>query len=264
VSRSRGRGLAAVAIAALAVSGCSTAASVVSHRPAAHSTAPAAHSTAAASARPASTQPGGTPFTVSGDVPVQPNASQDTRAEASGPCQPRQLRRDKALGQATMLGFVATGANTAAALLTHFLAGSGSAVRYENSSAIAGQARASSAFQALNRAVAAQVASQLRAGRTRVRLTGLPLVAFERPGTDLYLSFRGTQGLRVSGSGTRTRHGYFGTLSYTIEDSYGFPPQDVLLGIGTAMRYLQVNCGNTRGGAHWFPDSVTVTVPLKG
>jgi hypothetical protein len=25
-----------------------------------------------------------------------------------------------------------------------------------------------------------------------------------------------------------------------------------------------VNCGDTRGGAHWFPDSVTVTVPLKG
>jgi hypothetical protein len=31
------------------------------------------------------------------------------------------------------------------------------------------------------------------------------------------------------------------------------------------MRYLQVNCGNppTPGGARWFPDSITITVPFR-
>ena len=56
-----------------------------------------------------------------------------------------------------------------------------------------------------------------------------------------------------------------GRLTYVIRDVYGFPPSDQLLGTGPAMRYLQVNCGAPEhaGGAHWFPDSITVTVPFR-
>jgi hypothetical protein len=92
-------------------------------------------------------------------------------------------------------------------------------------------------------------------------------VRFGPPGSaqDLYLGFRGTQGLDVRGGGTIARRGYAGRLSYVIRDSYGFPPQDTLAGIGTAMRYLQVNCGRppVHGGARWFPDAITVTVPFR-
>jgi hypothetical protein len=39
---------------------------------------------------------------------------------------------------------------------------------------------------------------------------------------------------------------------------------DTLGGFGPPMRYLQTVCGAPRhaGGARWFPDSVTVTVPF--
>src|SRR6202034_2725888 len=99
--------------------------------------------------------------------------------------------------------------------------------------------------------------------RVRLPAAALAPVLFAGPGSsqDLYLSFRGTQGLDLTGAGTITAHRYTGTLSYVIADSYGFPPADRLLGIGTAMRYLQVTCGRppTSGGAHWFPDTITVT-----
>lgn len=57
---------------------------------------------------------------------------------------------------------------------------------------------------------------------------------------------------------------YAGTLSYVIRDSYGFPASDTLGGFGPPMRYLQTVCGAPAhaGGAHWFPDSITVTVPF--
>jgi hypothetical protein len=56
-----------------------------------------------------------------------------------------------------------------------------------------------------------------------------------------------------------------GTLSYVIRDSYGFPPSDTLQGFGAPMRYLQTACGAPQhpGGAHWFPDAITVTVPFS-
>jgi hypothetical protein len=47
--------------------------------------------------------------------------------------------------------------------------------------------------------------------------------------------------------------------------SYGFPVGDTLDGFGPPMRYLQTVCGAPRhaGGAHWFPDTITVTVPFN-
>jgi len=102
-----------------------------------------------------------------------------------------------------------------------------------------------------------------------VRLTApaLRTIRFALPASsrDLYFGFRGTQGLDVRGTGMMTGRRYTGRLTYVIHDSYGFPPRDRLLGVGSAMRYLQVNCGNppTPGGAHWFPDSIAVTVPFR-
>jgi hypothetical protein len=113
------------------------------------------------------------------------------------------------------------------------------------------------------------VLSQLGAGAARVRLPSSVLtpVYFDLAGSsrDLYLGFRGTQGLTVRGAGTKKGHRFTGRLTYIIRDSYGFPPQDQLLGVGTEMRYLQVNCGSpaVHGGAHWFPDSITVSVPFR-
>jgi len=90
-------------------------------------------------------------------------------------------------------------------------------------------------------------------------------VAFESRNSDLYWGFRGTQGLTVTGSGSRKNGRYTGTLSYVIRDSYGFPASDTLGGFGAPMRYLQTVCGAPQhpGGAHWFPDTITVTVPFS-
>jgi hypothetical protein len=201
---------------------------------------------------------------------VEPNPSQDTHAQdPAAVCQPRKLRRDGALGQATVTGFMSAGAPASTVLLAHFLAGTGTAMHFGAGSQISREARASSAFQSLNRHIQAAVLSHLRAGTAHVRLTGsaLPAIRFGLPDSsqDLYFGFRGTQGLDVRGTGTMAGRRYAGRLTYVIRDSYGFPPQDQLLGIGTAMRYLQVACGNppTPGGAHWFPDSITVAVPFR-
>lgn len=70
----------------------------------------------------------------------------------------------------------------------------------------------------------------------------------------------------MTGSGSRRKGGYAGTLTYVIRDSYGFPVNDTLGGFGAPMRYLQTVCGAPKhaGGAHWFPDSITVMVPFTG
>ena len=108
---------------------------------------------------------------------------------------------------------------------------------------------------------------QLKAGQAHVQLPAaqLPTVTFESTSSDLYWGFRGTQGLTVTGSGTRQNGRYAGTVTYVIRDSYGFPADDTLAGFGPPMRYLQTACGAPQhaGGARWFPDTITVTVPLN-
>jgi hypothetical protein len=204
-------------------------------------------------------------FTVSGIRPVPPNGSQDTRAQAAGAtCDSAQLAADKHLGNTIADGFAAARFPAAADLLRHFLAGRGTRVNYPAGSRISRLAGASSAFVAMNRQVQADVAGRLKGGDVRVRLAAgqLPTVTFGDSSSDLYWSFRGTQGLTVSGSG-HTEHGrYVGTLTYVIADSYGFPVDDTLGGFGPPMRYLQTVCGAPQyaEGARWFPDTVTVTV----
>lgn len=207
-------------------------------------------------------------FTVTGNHPVAPNGSQDTSAEAAGArCDQAELAADQHTGKVIAIGFTVTSLPVSADLLRHFLAGTGTPVSYPAGSGISALAAGSAAFTAVNKEVEAAVAEQLRAGRTQVRLTAaqLPLVPFDSVGGDLYWGFRGTQGLTVTGSGRRTGTAFTGTLSYVIRDSYGFPAGDVLGGFGAPMRYLQTVCGAPQhaGGAHWFPDSITVTVPFR-
>jgi hypothetical protein len=207
-------------------------------------------------------------FTVTGDRRVQPNGSQDTRAATpTARCSRSTLTADKALGAKIAAGFELAGFSASADLLGHFLGGKGTAVDYRAGSPLSRQAQASSPFRALNSELQRAVLGQLKAGRTRVELAAaqLPLVAFDSTTSDLYWGFRGTQGLTVTGRGSREHGRYVGTLTYVIRDSYGFPATDTLGGFGAPMRYLQTVCGAPQhpGGAHWFPDAITVTVAFN-
>jgi hypothetical protein len=230
----------------------------------------AAGPAATASAAPTPSAPRTTAargFTVRGTRAVPGNGSQDTSAQAAGAtCDSAQFAADKSLGNEIAGGFAAGSFPAAASLLRHFLAGAGTGVNYGPGSPISRLAEASSAFQAVNEQVQAAVAGQLQAGAFRVELSAgqLPTVTFSLTTSDLYWSFRGTQGLTVTGSGSRKSGRYVGSLTYVIRDSYGFPADDTLGGFGPPMRYLQTACGAPRhaGGAHWFPDTVTVIVPF--
>ncbi|MDQ2815748.1 MAG: hypothetical protein M3Z75_28855, partial [Actinomycetota bacterium] len=210
----------------------------------------------------------GLAFTVAGVHPVPPNGSQDTYPPApDASCDSATFAADHALGVKVAGGFALAGFPASADLLQHFLQGKGTEVSYRAGSPISKQALASAAFRAADNEVQAAILSQLKAGRTRVRLSAaqLPTVAFESRTSDLYWGFRGTQGLTVTGSGRRENGRYAGTLSFVIRDSYGFPARDTLGGFGPPMRYLQTACGAPQhaGGARWFPDSITVTVPFS-
>jgi hypothetical protein len=207
-------------------------------------------------------------FVVTGSHPVPPNGSQDTHAQTPGAsCDSATLASDHALGVRIARGFTLAGFPAGADLLMHFLQGKGTRVAFRAGSPISKETLASGAFQGVNNEVQAEIFSQLKAGRTHVRLSAaqLPTVAFESKASDLYWGFRGTQGVSVTGSGHRSHGRYTGTLSYVIRDSYGFPASDTLDGFGPPMRYLQTACGapQSPGGARWFPDTITVTVPFS-
>jgi hypothetical protein len=206
-------------------------------------------------------------FTVAGVHPVLPTGGQDTHAQAPrARCDSATFAANKVLGMKVADGFALAGFPASADLLTHFLKGKGTAIDYRAGSVISRKARSSSAFRAVDHEVQEAILSQLKGGKARVQLSAaqLPTVAFETKSSDLYWGFRGTQGLTVTGSGHREHGRYTGTLSYVIRDSYGFPASDTLHGFGPPMRYLQTACGapQHRGGAHWFPDTITVTVPF--
>jgi hypothetical protein len=208
-------------------------------------------------------------FTVSGSHPVAANGSRDSQAQAGGvACSTSQLALDAALGGQVASGFTSEHLPVAAQLLKHFLAGSGTEIVYPAGSPISKLAAASAPFAGVRSEVTSAVRQQLAAGQSTVRLTAaqLPLETFSETSSDLYWGFRGTQGLDVFGSGTRKDGKYAGTLTFVIRDSYGFPSDDTLDGFGPPMRYLQTTCGAPQhpGGAHWFPDAITVTIPFNG
>jgi hypothetical protein len=207
-------------------------------------------------------------FTVAGVHPVLPSESQDTHARTpDASCDTATLAADHALGVKVAHGFALANFPASAGLLQHFLQGKGTAVSYPVGSLTSKNVLASPAFQTVNNEVQQTILSQLKAGRLRVRLSAaqLPTVAFESQSSDLYWGFRGTQGLAVTGSGRREDGRYAGTLNYVIRDSYGFPANAPLDGFGPPMRYLQTACGAPEhaGGAHWFPGTITVTVPFS-
>jgi hypothetical protein len=253
----------AVAVLAAALAGCSASSPP---RPASSGTEhPAVHATVHPIGPAHLTEPAST---IAGTHPVPPNGSQDTHAQTPATsCDRTTLATDKALGGKIAAGFVSASLPVSADLLTHFLQGTGTGVDYRAGSVISKQARASAAFRAVDSQVQTAILSQLKAGRTQVQLSAaqLPLVSFESSGGDLYWGFRGTQGLSVTGTVHRAEGRYAGTLSYVIRDSYGFPAEDTLAGFGAPMRYLQTVCGAPQqaGGAHWFPDTITVTVPFS-
>jgi hypothetical protein len=207
-------------------------------------------------------------FTVTGNRPVPPNGSQDTHAQTPGAtCDGATFSTDKTIGTRIADGFQLTGFPASANLLRHFLGGTGTGVDYRTGSSVSKLALASSGFKAVNKDVQEMILRQLKSGSTHVRLSAaqLPTVAFESESSDLYWGFRGTQGLTVTGTGTHENGRFTGTLTYVIRDSYGFPVSDTLDGFGAPMRYLQTVCGAPQhaGGAHWFPDTITVTVSFN-
>jgi hypothetical protein len=202
-------------------------------------------------------------FTVTGSLKVQPSTSQSVH-QPGEVCKQANLERYKAEGYAISAGFTALTYPDAGSLLRHFLGGSGKPVDFPDGSRLSRQLLANPNFQALDKAVQATIAAQLKAGHTTIKLMMPPLerIGLYSPG-DLRWSFGGTQGTDVTGGGVLAHGTYSGALTYTIRDSYGFSIDDVFYrSIGQHMRYLQTNCGRPPhdGGAHWFPDSITATV----
>ena len=207
-------------------------------------------------------------FTVSASLPVLPSSSQDTHATyPDSVCSTTKLNRYEAAAQAVEAYFTAEDAPDAATLLEHFLDGSGTPMNFPSGSALSQQLLSNSQFQALNSSAQRALVTALNQGENTVRLAEPPLleISLSQP-NDLEYSFGGTQGLQVSGTGHLVNGHYVGTLTYIIQDSYGFSTNDHFVGdIGDDMRYLQTNCGapQTSGGALWFPDSVTINVPFS-
>jgi hypothetical protein len=166
------------------------------------------------------------------------------------------------------------GLSTAAEFLAHFLDGTGTVINLPDTSSTASEIKNGTEFMTENENVMNYIKQQLQGGVTQIQLpTPDPLHAFaftrfvfvsltER---DLYFAFRYTHGVVVSGSGSLVGNNYVGSLTYTISESYGFNGQNILLGFGPAMRYLQTVCGAPYypGGAHWFPVTVTISEPIN-
>jgi hypothetical protein len=212
-------------------------------------------------------------FAIHGAIPL-PGPNDEDQAEGSPAlaqaCDPATFERYELQGSLIATSFRLVAAPTAAGLLLHFLDGSGTATNFPATSVVAAEAVRSAAFQQEHRRVQGYIANRLAAGATSIdfrQASGvLSPVDFTAPAlSDLYLSFRSTQGLVVSGAGAVVGSEYVGELTYVIEDAYGFGLHDDLLKPGAEMRYLQTTCGAPfhPGGAHWFPDSITVTVALR-
>jgi hypothetical protein len=217
------------------------------------------------------------PIRFNGSIPVPGKGNDNNERDTGSPTLAKkcssvygQLAFIYYLEVAFLVRLGMTGAPNGQKLLDHFLSGSGTAVDFSNSSPVAAEVKKSPEFKALDDTIQREVADHARNGQTDIQL-GLEnrrsLLPYFTSSMDLTETFRGTQGLDVSGTvhqdGSRLR----GNITYVIRDVYGFgtdAPKKFDRGIpfGTAARYLQTVCGapDYRGGAHWFADSVTVTV----
>ena len=238
-------------------------------------------------------------FAVSGGAPIQ-----DTRSDASSDqaqsdpsgrsCAHARQRRAIEEGDDVADGAALLGAPDGAAFMQHFLSGRGTSLAFGPTSQLARLIARSAAFARTTRSVEAELKRRLvplaarrpnprpNPSPVHVRLDRTFLLA-ARPDfdnlsrdPDLYLSFRGTQGLLVHGAGRVYRSGHpdqsghvTGRLTYTIRDVYGFgsTTQFRILGhaVGPDLHYLQTTCGAPahRDGAHWFGDTVRVTTSFR-
>lgn len=215
-------------------------------------------------------------FTVQGQIPlptppVQPSVRADSEfAEGSQQlaawCDSGTYIKDKALGFAAADWFGQIFAPYAEYFLLHFLDGSGTSLDEADSTPLAFEASHSSVFQAADQEFQHYAKNLLDQGNLAADISkGLHTVDFSTSSIpDLFWGFGGTQGLLVNGSGYQENGRYVGTITYKIEDIYGFYAAEKFHGMGPRMHYLQGICGAPyhRGGAHWFQDSVSVTVPF--
>jgi hypothetical protein len=218
-------------------------------------------------------------FTISGSAasPLGQAGKQDTGSpEDAKICRTLggqyAYRVDEGLGQFIVGAWQKAGLATAAEFLADFLSGTGDAVNLPDTSLAASEIKESSAFTVENNAVLNYIQEQLDGAATHIQLpTPDPLHALAflshstRADLDLYLAFRYTHGITVSGSGSLVGTDYVGSLTYVISESYGFNAGNTLLDVGPAMRYLQTVCGAPYypDGAHWFPVTVTITEPFS-
>lgn len=209
----------------------------------------------------------GSQMSTTGEAGKQDVGSAQDAAKCASVKGQKKFTRDELLGAFTAGSWQNAGLTNAAQFLADFLAGSGYEVDLPDTSSLAAEIQGSSEFTAENKDILAYVKKELAAGDTQINLPPGPdnvhALAFLRyvAEPDLYWALRRTNGITVSGSGNQVGSDYVGTLTYVINESYGFSEANTLGGVGTAMRYLQTSCGAPyyQGGAHWFPLTVTVT-----
>lgn len=178
-------------------------------------------------------------------------------------------REAEGIGISLVTSWQKLGLSTAAMFLNHFLDGTGTALNLADTSSTAAEIQKSKEFTTENTDILNYIQQQLRNGVTKIQVPNpRTLHAFAFLGkfseTDLYLAFRRTNGLSVTGSGYLNGNNYNGTLTYVVTETYGFSTAN-LDDEGPVMRYLQTTCGapDYPGGAHWFPISVTITEPFS-
>jgi hypothetical protein len=215
-------------------------------------------------------------WTVSGGIPFPHKTSRDSD-QATG--SPALAKTCSAFTNARYRGFALaaiaflSGARDpyAADALHQWLNGRTSPLEFRADSAIAKEAKVFHTFTELNAAIKQELKRRLDAGDRTVVVHPRQTVDFTTAPklSELYVLFRGTQGLDISGEGTITGGRYQGKLTYVIRDTFGFSNKDLFSvpggkDIGRDLHYLQTVCGGPYhpGGAHWYPDSVTVEVPV--
>lgn len=182
----------------------------------------------------------------------------------------QDFSNDEVIGQSIVNEWQADGLTTASVFLEHFLTGQGTALNYPQAAA---EIEGSSEFTSENNNIIAYIAEQLAITAARNQSIQVPagvntvhalgFVNVLEP--DLDFAFGRTHLITVKGSGSLVGTSYTGSLTYVVSESYGFSKDNTLLGIGTAMRYLQTTCGYPYypAGAHWFTVSVSFTVPFS-
>lgn len=212
-------------------------------------------------------------FEIAGRILTPPDDNAPNGEFASGSSRKKKCDQVKAeaariAGESAAQFFDFIGATDAADLLRHFLAGTGTPVDYPDGTTLSQAVKADPQFIALNEEVQAAAAAQFNAGLLSAEVSpNLRRLDFSIDSTALSLrkAFGGTQGMEVQGSGNVQSGIYTGTITYTIQDIYGFTNKLKFEEIGKVMHYLQGTCGapENPGGAHWFADSVKVTVPFS-